>query len=742
MANICCTGVTECDHIITILYYESFIGTEIHSSSNDSVLSVNNSDDTYCPTYGELTGGSLIQNYQQGSTPNSDRDGIIVGGSYSSNQCVREGDLSMSYTRFKSFTISVSPTTISECGGSATLSFSHKYTRYTKTHASGCESTTVSSSEASDTAANEVTWNSVTHGSISYPTYSIGKNGSVSASSRSDTVSAYVVFRGSTKNSNSVTVTQNALTGDYYYWKDGSSAYTEYDQYRISPWDFGCDGGTWYGTAYYSVYTTTWDVYRWKDSCNVNYDSLTEIRNKVGPSKTNSYTESHGSGTVSSIDCSTLSSDYDSGSIYEYYDGKGDWWQQKCKACAGCNDYTAYTYTPVTVACADPSWSADVPYTWTAYTASVDDKGVCIYTSGDTGSSSYNVTGTCDNTSSDSNVTVTGVPCCSTPPACVTGVTYSFPSLTIDCNKADHITVHSTDGDITITTVYEDSSGNCQSSSDTITDKSIWCTSGECIAANDSGSDRPLSWDVYLVGTSLYLGSGSGGTKVGSISVTQSKCGPCQPGTDDAYGAYFHLSCTNQNYTSDHYCDSYWGFCDQAVYGRDQATGEKANVYSNATSGSISNWSDYLEWCDAECIHNAFPGGEGLTELNNSYGFKAKRANNTGQPIYVRVDHQLISSETTPKSDTCSEWYSICEFNTCDNYTYTVNSNVEGATVDFYSNDGYDYYYGNATISNGSCSKTIGFNLVKVIISKSGCTFSPNTDTMTEGGTVTLNGTC
>ena len=93
---------TECLRVITIGYLKSFIGNEVQNSSNGSSIHVNYSDDTYCPTYAELTGGTFIQNWQQGSTPNGDRDGIVVnatctgtGSAYANNQLVNQKDLSM-----------------------------------------------------------------------------------------------------------------------------------------------------------------------------------------------------------------------------------------------------------------------------------------------------------------------------------------------------------------------------------------------------------------------------------------------------------------------------------------------------------------------------------------------------------------------------------------------------------------------------------------------------------------------
>lgn len=403
MANLCCTGVTECDHIVTIGYLKSFIGTDVHSSLNDTVLSVNSQDDTYCPTYAELTGGTLIQNHSNGATPNGDVDGIIVDGSYASNQIVMERDLSMVYTRFKSLSISASQTTISECGGNSTLSYTHLYTRYTKSHTDDCERTSTTEIEVSDTNNSEVSWNASPYGSVSYPTYTIGKNGTVSASSRSTTVTASVTFRG-TNHTDTVVITQNALSGEYKYYTHSSELYS-YDRYDISPSDFSCEGGTWNGTGYYTNHD--WDVYRWVDSCGTAYNNITITRNDTYPS----YSENYDSGEVGSIDCSTLREDYSHTETKSYH-GLTSHWKQECKSCSGCVDYIAYTYTNQEVDCS--VGSATVPYTYTAYTASVDSSGNCTYTEKDTGSGSYNVSWNCDTSGGwiNEHVNVTGAPCC------------------------------------------------------------------------------------------------------------------------------------------------------------------------------------------------------------------------------------------------------------------------------------------------------------------------------------------
>lgn len=402
MANL-----NECDHIITIGYLKSFIGTEIHSSGDDSRLYVNNDDDTYCPTYAELTGGTLIQNWSQGSTPNGDRDGIVVGGSYANNQCVREGDLSMKYTRFKSFSISAKKTTLSQCGDSSTLSFSHLYTRYTKSHSSDCESTNTASSEVSDTALSEVTYTSSNNVfSISKPTVSVGvnnPNGNGRANSRSTTITGSITFRNH-QHTDTVGITQSALGGEYVYWTTGHTEYYSYNNLTISKSSFDCSGGNWTATGYYTKHD--WNIYRWKDDCNNYYNSDTITGDDTYP--TTSITVDNGS--VGSIDCSTLTGNYSHTETAATWGGYNVTWTQTCKKC-NCENYTAYTYTDVTASCTD--LQATVNYTWTAHTVTPDSSGNCIDVPGTTGSGSYNVTWTCNTLPSDPHVTVTGAPCCS-----------------------------------------------------------------------------------------------------------------------------------------------------------------------------------------------------------------------------------------------------------------------------------------------------------------------------------------
>ena len=341
MATKCCSGGNECNHVATIGYLKNLVNV----SGEGNIVSVNNSDNTYCPTYDELTGGTLIANHSDGSTPNGDIDGIIVSGSYSGNQAVNQEDISLVYTRFKSLTISASKTTnLDPCGDSSTLSYVHTYTRYTRAMTSDCqtvddpfEAVTITSSDVNDTANNEVSWSiaATAYGSISYPTYTIGKNGDgrTTTTPRYDDITASITFRGTTHNSNTIRIRQNGLGGNYVRWYSDYDEYYSYDDYVISPSSFDCNGGTWTGIGYYTRHD--WYVYRWQDGCGVYHNDVTTTDDDTYTQKT----ETYNSGTVSSVDCSTISSTYyDSGS--DTYHGHTAYWSQSCSPCSNCDSVT------------------------------------------------------------------------------------------------------------------------------------------------------------------------------------------------------------------------------------------------------------------------------------------------------------------------------------------------------------------------------------------------------------------
>ena len=273
----CCNEFkTECLKVVTIDYLKTFIGDNIQDANGNTVHVPSSYSSGYCPTYSELTGGTILPKRTSGATPNGDVDGILVGGSYSGTQLVRQEDLSLGYTRIKSFSISASKTSLSECGDSSTLSFSHKYNRNTKYMNSSC-STATSVVEVSDTSSSEVSYSSSNPSfTISNSTVSVGKNSGSSgeAAARSTNITGKVTFRGS-ETTSIISITQKALTGSYEYWY---ADHSEHDKGVTcsSPSTFGCEGGNYSATAYY--YQDTWNVYRWKDSCGTYYDSRTENR--------------------------------------------------------------------------------------------------------------------------------------------------------------------------------------------------------------------------------------------------------------------------------------------------------------------------------------------------------------------------------------------------------------------------------------------------------------------------------
>jgi len=270
----CIDFQTECLRVVTIAYLKNFIGSEVQNSANGSPMYISSTyRDDYCPTYSELIGGSVIQTWVQGATPNGDRDGIIVnsvslatGVAYAPNQLVDQKDLSMMYTRFYSFSVSSASGDISQCGGSKQLGYSHVYTRYTKSMNNSCMVSTTSYN-VSDTADNEVSWNPGTYGSVSYPYYSIGRQPETrTAPRRCTTVTGSIVFRGAS-HSSTTTICQAALGGGWNSYE--GRHYTGVSVYPTTSSSFGCDGGN------FSISSTGYfyDRYEWRDDCGTVYHS-------------------------------------------------------------------------------------------------------------------------------------------------------------------------------------------------------------------------------------------------------------------------------------------------------------------------------------------------------------------------------------------------------------------------------------------------------------------------------------
>ena len=314
----CCTEYqTECLKVVNIAYLNSFIGANIQNSSgvavqaNLNALTPEKRRNDYCPTYAELTantGTILIPKWSQNpTTPRDDTDGIVILGSYTNDQVVRQQDLMVRYTRFNSLSISSDKTSgLSECGDSANLTLTYDYVRHSKYMNGEC----IVESESAKTngACSDITWKSI-YGSVAdCSVYSIGKNGSFSANSRTDRISATTTFRTAAKNSNSIDITQKALTGSYESYVSGwttptgiktGSCVASPSSKKIE----SCYGGV---VAINAV--GTYDIYgkfKWVDSCGKVYENTQDKKMSSGETPlSQTYTFAY------SKDCKELDDDY------------------------------------------------------------------------------------------------------------------------------------------------------------------------------------------------------------------------------------------------------------------------------------------------------------------------------------------------------------------------------------------------------------------------------------------------
>ena len=362
MANSCCQEFnTECNKIVTIGYLKTFVGNNIQNSSG-AVVAVNGaSGDTYCPTYGELVGGSIVPKHVA-SGWSGDVDGIVVGGTYSNNECVKQSDLSLVFTRFKSLTASASKTSVSECGEAVTMSSTYTLTRTTKSMNGSCAVSSSSTNGNASTSAVSYTSNQ-TFASVSNATVTFSKNGTVSSSTRSANITAKVTFRGTSHSASAVTITQAALTGSYSNYVSAHNVTTSVVASAITATQFGCAGGTYRATA--NANYTTYVTYSWKDSCGTVYsDRTTDVASGTGSTALTAK-----SGTFPEINPCTRKQDYSSSATLSFTDGGKTGsvtFQQTCAYVPSecpC-DCTAVTYSQVTPYPSVAGTGGTVTVTW------------------------------------------------------------------------------------------------------------------------------------------------------------------------------------------------------------------------------------------------------------------------------------------------------------------------------------------------------------------------------------------
>ena len=273
---------TECYRVATIQFLKTFCSGIVAPSETKGL--------TYCPTFKELTGGTIIQNWEAGTTPNLDKNGIVVnknavlGGTYADNQCVDQSDISVRYTEYNGITVSANPTAVTACAGTSSLSYSKSWTRYTKYMKTCSESsytTGTTSTAVTDTTSAGVTWSvsPSTAGSVTNNTLSYNKNGTVSSSARDITVTG--TYNGK---SDSVTIRQAGLSGTYdnnlHHRASNSFAITSTKPDRFND----CNAGT----IPYTATLNYTEYYEWVDSCNKHYSPSEKAYSAVSKSNSSS----------------------------------------------------------------------------------------------------------------------------------------------------------------------------------------------------------------------------------------------------------------------------------------------------------------------------------------------------------------------------------------------------------------------------------------------------------------------
>lgn len=101
------------NQVVTIGYLKEFVNGKLTVTTSQI--------DSYCPTYGELTGGGLVANYKSATNPKDTTNGIRINGcsvdtgSYSSKQLVVRPDLELLYMVLDNVTIAADTTSVDAC---------------------------------------------------------------------------------------------------------------------------------------------------------------------------------------------------------------------------------------------------------------------------------------------------------------------------------------------------------------------------------------------------------------------------------------------------------------------------------------------------------------------------------------------------------------------------------------------------------------------------------------------------
>lgn len=306
--------------VITIGYLKEFVSGILD-------VSIAYDNNAYCPTYKELTDGSICKYYVSDSNPTKTTNGIRIptctidsneNDTYSSNQLVIRQDLELLYQELQSVTVTPDKTSgVSCCGESVGLTTTAYFKLVTKKEGGTTTAETSTNATVTATYSEDKDYTSIASGKLKFEKNSIAYQRGVteSVAARSSKVTASYTYSGVTKTDDE-TVTQNGNSAKA--WSHISDTTTSI---AISPtsMSFGsCESSQTYSvTRYYDSY------YERYDQCGALLDTRTDKNNGVvTPSKA----EKTGSFTVttSKVSVATNTGAYRTGTLTVTYDGKTD----------------------------------------------------------------------------------------------------------------------------------------------------------------------------------------------------------------------------------------------------------------------------------------------------------------------------------------------------------------------------------------------------------------------------------
>lgn len=229
----------ECYRLVTIKYIKNLI--EQNAAGDKSLIQNDNGTyatiassvrEDYCPTYGEITGGTFVPYHKENTNPNQDKDGLVVNSrwygdtaqTYANSQCVDRHDLSLAYTRLSVLNLSINKILFDACSGTSSSDVTYEYERTTDKVMTNCPTSessitygkTATTKTVACTATTDLQWHKTLPNTASTATctsYSIGKN--TGNATRYDDIYLSLSFRSKTYNSNTVRISQPAAIGAY-----------------------------------------------------------------------------------------------------------------------------------------------------------------------------------------------------------------------------------------------------------------------------------------------------------------------------------------------------------------------------------------------------------------------------------------------------------------------------------------------------------------------------------------------